>query len=99
MYILLISLVLGSFAVLLFVNFYFRWKVMKVYQRLVEQQIEFEAAHIFNQKKLMDEIVPRHPEAKEDILTFVRHIRFSISVGTVLLGLILLFGGILMYYR
>jgi hypothetical protein len=66
---------------------------------LVEEHIEFEAAHIFNKKRLNDEILSRYPQSREDILTFVSHIRFSISMGTILLILILLFGGILMLYR
>ena len=98
MYILLISLVIGLFAALLFLNFYFRWKVIKVYQRLVQQQVEFNAEHIFNPSKLESEILPRYPKNANDIRLFVRLLRYSFKMAAILIILITAFGGILMYY-
>lgn len=99
MYKLLILLVIGLFIAMLFVNVYFRVKVMKTYKRLVQNRVEFGAAHIFNKKKMEAEILPRYPKHKDDILAFVNHIKYSINMASVLIALITIFGGILMYFR
>jgi hypothetical protein len=99
MYIFLITLVLATFVAMLFLNLYFRARVLKVYGRLVRGRVEFGAAHIFNRKKMETEILPRYPEHREDILTFVRHMRYSIKMASVLIFIITVFGGILMWYR
>jgi hypothetical protein len=99
MYILLISIVIGIFLAMLFLNVYFRMKVFKVYGRLVRAEVEFDASHLFNTKKMATEILPKYPAHQADILTFVRHIRYSIRMASILTGLITLFGGILMWYR
>ncbi len=99
MFIFLISLTWGLFAAMLFLNIYFRVKVLKSYKRLVQQEVEFKAVHVFNRSRLEQEILPRYPQAKADIEQFVNHLRRSIRMATVLIALITLFGGILMYYR
>lgn len=99
MYTLLITIVIGLFVAMLFVNLYFRAKVFKVYGVLVRNRVEFGAAHIFNRKKLEAEILPRYPQFRNEIETFIRHMRNSIRMASVLLMLITLFGGILMYFR
>jgi hypothetical protein len=99
MYIILISLVIGLFVAMLFLNVYFRVKVFKVYRVLVQNKVEFDASHIFNPMKMEEEILPRYPNQKEEILAFSRYLRYSIKMASVLVGLITLFGGILMYFR
>lgn len=99
MYIILVSLVIGLFIAMLFLNVYFRIKVLKVYKKLVQAEVEFEAKHVFNHKKLEQEIIPKYPEHAQDIWTFSNHLRYSIRMATVLIALITLFGAILMYYR
>ena len=99
MYTLLITIVIGLFVAMLFVNLYFRAKVFKVYGILVRNKVEFGAAHIFNRKKLEEEILPRYPQFQNEIETFINHMRNSIRMASVLLMLITLFGGILMYFR
>ena len=99
MYFLLISLVIGLFIAMLFLNIYFRMKVFKAYKVLVQNKVEFEAAHIFNEEKMAKEIFPRYPRQVDNIKIFVNHIRYSIKMATVLTTLITLFGAILMYYR
>jgi len=83
---------------MLFVNFYFRWKVIKVYQALVQKKVDFTAEHIFNPNKLEREILPKYPEAADDIRTFVHYLKFSFKMAAILIFLITAFGGILMYY-
>ncbi len=99
MFILLISIVIGLFIAMLFLNLYFRVKVFKTYRKLVDNRVEFGASHIFNKEKMEQEIFPKYPHMKEEIQTFVRHMRYSIRMATVLIALITLFGAILMYFR
>ena len=95
----LITIVIGLFIAMLFVNVYFRVKVLKTYKILVKNRVEFGAAHLFNKKKMEEEIFPKYPHMKEEIQTFSSHMQYSIRMATVLIVLITLFGGILMYYR
>ncbi len=99
MYILLISIVIGLFIAMLFVNLYFRVKVFKTYRKLVDARVEFGAGHIFNREKMEEEIYPKYPHMRQEIDTFVTHMRYSIKMASVLIALITLFGAILMYYR
>ncbi len=99
MYYLLISIVIGLFVAMLFLNVYFRVKVMKAYKKLVQKNVDFGPSHIFNKEKMEKEILPLYPDAKEDILIFTSHIRYSMKMASVLVFLITLFGAILMYYR
>lgn len=99
MYTLLLSIVIGLFIGMLFLNLYFRAKVMKVYGILVRNKVEFGAAHIFNREKLEKEILPRYPQFKTEIETFIRHMRYSIRMASYMLVLITIFGALLMYFR
>jgi hypothetical protein len=99
MYEILIILIIGLFAAMLFLNIYFRIKVLKAYKILVQNQIDFKAKHVFNSKKMKKEILPLYPQFENEILTFSSHIQYSIRMATVLMVLITLFGGVLMYYR
>ena len=99
MYLLLIIAVIGLFAAMLFVNVYFRVKVLRSYKLLVQNRLEFSAVHLFNRERMEKEVLPRYPHMREEIETFSRHLRYSIRMATVLIALITLFGAILMYYR
>ncbi|MBV6429083.1 MAG: hypothetical protein KIPDCIKN_03621 [Haliscomenobacter sp.] len=99
MYILLISIVIGLFAAMLFLNIYFRIKVLKAYKVLVRNKVEFGAVHVFNRSRREAEVHPRYPQMKNEIETFANHLRYSIRMATVLTALITLFGAILLYYR
>ncbi len=99
MYILLISIVIGLFVAMLFVNVYFRVKVLKSYRKLIKARVEFGAAHLFNKEKMEAEVMPKYPDMREEIETFTSHIQYSMRMATVLIALITLFGAILMYYR
>ncbi|MCB0572760.1 MAG: hypothetical protein KDC66_23490 [Phaeodactylibacter sp.] len=99
MLILLISIVIGLFVAMLFLNVYFRVRVLRTYRKLVENRVEFGAAHVFNRRKMEEEIFPQYPHMKQEILTFVNHMQYSIRMATVLIALITLFGAVLMYFR
>lgn len=98
MYVLLISLVIGLFVAMLFLNVYFRVKVIRSYRTLLRNKVEFGAVHVFNKRKLEEEVLPYYPEFRTEIETFVNHLRYSTRMATVLLLLITLMGAILMQY-
>ncbi|MEO6040023.1 MAG: hypothetical protein ABIQ93_16540 [Saprospiraceae bacterium] len=99
MYSLLTSIIIGLFVAMLFLNLYFRAKVLKVYGVLVRNKVEFGAAHIFSRQRLEAEILPRYPKFRNEIETFIRHMRYSIRMASVLILLITAFGAVLMYFR
>jgi hypothetical protein len=99
MYQFLVFLIIALFLGMLFLNVYFRVKVFKVYKVLVQNRVQFGAEHLFNAKKMETDVISKHPEMRTEIETFVSHIRYSMSMATVLVALITLFGAVLMYYR
>lgn len=99
MYILLVSIIVGLFIAMLFVNVYFRIKVFKSYKKLIQAHVEFGVMHIFDKDKMAQEILPKYPNSKEDILTFVHHLRYSIKMASVLIALITAVGAVMMYFR
>ena len=99
MYILLVSVIIGLFVAMLFVNLYFRAKVLKVYGVLVRNRVQFGAAHIFNRQKLEEEVLPKYPQFRNEIESFIRHMRYTIQMASVLIALITAFGAVLMYFR
>lgn len=99
MFELLVFIIIGLFVGMLFLNIYFRVKVLKAYKVLVQNQVEFKAIHLFNSKKMEEEVLPHYPQFKTEILTFSSHIQYSIKMATVLIILITLFGAVLMYFR
>lgn len=98
MYVFLVAAVIGLFIAMLFLNVYFRVKVLKAYRVLVQHEVEFEPMDVFSDKKLEQEVYPRYPHLQHEVMTFAHHLRYSIKMATVLLLLITLFGGVLMYY-
>ncbi len=99
MYLLLVCIIVGLFIAMLFLNLYFRMKVLKVYRILVENKVEFDASHLFNKEKMALEVIAKHPAQRNEILQFVRYLQYSIQMASVLIALITLFGAILMYFR
>jgi len=99
MFVLLVSIVVALFVAMLFLNVYFRVKVFKAYKILVQNDIEFNASHFFNREKMEKEVIAKHPEHRDAIELFVKYMKRSINMATVLIALITIFGGILMYYR
>ncbi len=71
---------------------------MKIYKSLIDQQVELSGEHIFSDKKLHADILPKYPKAREQILQFVYAIRRSIKIAAILIVLITTFGLILMYF-
>lgn len=87
--------IIGIFISLLFLNIYFRVKVFKVYKTLVQNRIEFNSSHIFNSKKMEQEVLSKHPAFRKDILDFTGHMKKSLSIALALVVLITIMGIIL----
>lgn len=99
MFQILTALIIGLFVAMLFVNVYFRIKVLKSYKKLVQNRVEFGVKDILNKEKIETEVIPKYPHMKQDILDFTNNIRYSIKMATILIVLITAFGAVLMYYR
>lgn len=89
-------IIIGLFAAMLFLNVYFRVKVIKHFRNITRAKVEFGARHIFNKQKLEQEVIPLYPESAEDILAFAKNLTFGIKMASVLFALICLFGYVLM---
>jgi len=81
-------LVIALFVGLFVMQFYFRLRVVKVYQRLVRNKVEFNAGHIFNNRRMQEEILPKYPEHKDDILKFVKEMKLSLQIASMFIFLI-----------
>lgn len=96
---LLIFLTIAAFVAILLLSFYFRLKVLKAYKILVRNRVQFGQEHLFNKKRLEEEIVPNYPQFEKEIYQFVNGIRLSMRLASVLIFIITLCGGVLMYFR
>ena len=99
MYTLLVTIVIGLFVAMLFLNVYFRVKVLKAYKILVQTKVDFSPGQIFSKRRIEQELVPKYPNQAQQIRDFGNYLQKSIRMATVLLALITAFGAILMYYR
>ena len=87
-------LIIGIFVALLFVNIYFRLKVIKHYKYLVQNRVQFDASDIFNRSKI-EAIIQKYPEHSFHIEGFTGHIRRSILIAIGLVLLITIMGVLL----
>jgi hypothetical protein len=99
MFVVLITIIIALFLGMLFINLYFRAKVLRAYRVLVQTEVDFTASQILSQRRMEEEVVPAYPEQAAAIRDFSNYLRRSIRMATVLLALITLFGGVLMWYR
>lgn len=91
-------LIIVLFALLLLVNI-FRIKVIKSLKVLRENNIQFDAAMVFDKDKLKSFIAAQPPTNGKAISDFSKYLRSSITMAVLLIALITLFGAVLMYYR
>jgi hypothetical protein len=99
MYVFSLTLMIGLFLAMLFLNIYFRVKVFKAYKILVQNRVEFDMGHVFNSKKMKDEVLSKYPEHTDAIQSFLRHMRYSIRMATVLIMMITLIGALMLYFK
>lgn len=98
MKIILIILVLSAFVCILVLNFYFRIRVFKAYKYLVQNRVDFKATDIFNNEKI-EQILKRYPQHQEGINAFIKNIRNSVQLASLLIILITTFVAILMFMQ
>lgn len=91
----LMYFVIGLFVAILFLNIYFRVKVFNLYKILVQNEIQFDTSHFFNQKKMEREVLQKYPKFRTEITMFVKHIKRSITIASILIFLIILAGYII----
>jgi len=92
---LLISLVIASFIGMLFINIFFRVRVLKSYKYLVRNKVQFTISELFNKKKLEKEVLSRYPEHRVEIEKFANNIKNSVLMAIGLIVLIFILGVIL----
>jgi hypothetical protein len=95
MYVMLYSLIIGFFAALLFLNIYFRVKVLKHYKYLIQNKVEFPAKYILDKDKMETEVLPKYPDHAFHINAFSSNIRKSVILAAGLLLLIGLLGAVI----
>lgn len=92
MYNVLMVFIIGFFLALLFLNIYFRVKVMKHYKYLIQNRVEFNAKHILDKHKMETEVLSKYPEHAAEIDAFASNIRNSVKIAAGILILIALMG-------
>ncbi len=95
----LFFLIIGAFGVLVFLNVYFRLKVLKHYKYLVRNEVQFGFKHFFDEQSMQKEILSRYPQHETEIRAFVKLIKKSVLYASFLLALIMLIGYLLMRNR
>ena len=81
-----------SFFILLLLNVFIRVRVLKIYRRLVQREVDFEPVHFFDRQRLEQEIIPKYPDDEENIRSFIKLVRFSMTMASIILVLIIYFG-------
>ena len=77
----IILIATSLFIGLLVMNLFFRLKLLKLYRKLVEGEVDFPPSMLFNQRKLKEEIVPRYPGYENEILEFSKKLNISIRIA------------------
>lgn len=98
MYAILIAIIAGIFLALLFINIFFRMKVLKHYRILQKNDVEFPAYYILKPKALEKDVIPHYPKFADDIRSFCTNIRRSVRIASAILFFITLLGAIIMYF-
>jgi uncharacterized radical SAM superfamily protein len=95
----LICFIAGLFIALLFLNIFFRVKVIKVYKNLIKNRVEFNSMDIFKPESSMKEVYSKFPASVSDIKSFIHYIRLSVGIAILIVLCITLLGLVLHYNR
>lgn len=95
----LIYFIAGLFIALLFLNLFFRIRVIKVYKKLIQKKVEFNSIDIFRSEDKMKEIYQQYPDSVKDIQAFMYNIRLSVGMAIGIVLLITLLGVVLHYLQ
>lgn len=72
---------------------------MRAYRDMVKAGLQIRARDLMNSKTLETKIIPENKKYEKEIRTFVKHLKNGFKMTSVLLGLVVLFGYILMRTR
>lgn len=72
---------------------------MRSYRNMVRAGVEARPRDLMNKEKLETKVIPAYKDHEVEIRTFVKHLKNGFRMTSVLLGLIVLFGYILMRYN
>ena len=92
-------IIVAAFAGILFVNVFFRVKVLKLYKYLVQNEVHFTTVHFFQPAKMEREVLKKYPQHRDQILEFVSLIKRSMTMASLLIAVIIVLGLFLMRNR
>ena len=99
MYNLLFVLIVAAFLGVLFLNIFFRVKVLKHYKYLVQNEVNFTSRHFFDEARMRKEVLEKYPEHETQILEFVGLIKRSMTMASILILIIIGLGYLLFKTR
>jgi len=86
----LTSIIIALVCSLVFLNIYFRKKLLQSFRYLSKNKVEFNIGQLFNDERLKKEVLPKYPRHKEEIELFAHHIKSSLKIAIgIILGIIL----------
>lgn len=88
-------LIIGLALALLFVNIYFRNKIIKVYKVLEKNRVQFKMTDLFNKKKLEENVLSKYPKSRQDVIDFASHMKNSLLIASLIVVTITIVGLIL----
>lgn len=72
---------------------------MRSYRKMVQAGVQATPRELLVKETLETKIIPTYPEHEATIRQFVTHLRNGFKMTSVLLGLVILFGYILMKFK
>ena len=88
------AILAALFAGFFVLNVYFRLRVFKYYRVLLKNRVQFGTAEIFSDIRRAD-VIRRHPDQREAITQFCRHMRLTMRMATVFVILVIVLGFVL----
>lgn len=95
----LITVTIVTFGFLLVANVFFRIKTFRTFKKLADEGVMFGKEHVLNKALLEREIIAKHPDKKQLIMSHVNSMKLSMRISMLCMVVLTLCGGVLMYYR
>ncbi|MBK8546445.1 MAG: hypothetical protein IPL63_03385 [Saprospiraceae bacterium] len=95
----LIYFIAGLFLALLFLNIFFRLKVIRVYKNMIKHRVEVNSVVIFEPESRMKDVFLKFPGSVADIKSFIYYIRLSVGIAVLIVLCITLLGLVLHFNR
>lgn len=98
MYYTLITLVIAAFSAIVFLNIFFRLRVLKHYKYLVKNRVEFSVKDVFDSNSIAKDVLSKYPQHASHIKAFADNIKKSVYLASALIFLISILAIILKKY-